>query len=110
MECPMSKVYATALLLSLCIPVLTSAQPRDTSIPDTWLGVWKLDFEKTRAGGNTTARPSTSTLSRTPEGMKTSIKSVDAEGKPTLIEVTAKLDGTRVSQTGTAGSRSYRKI
>ena len=88
MQRPLTAVVVASISLSA---VALTAQ---TKPADPWLGTWKVDLAKsTFSPGPTPSVAATMTIERSGSGMKTTITSADAEGKPVQTETAWAFDG-----------------
>jgi hypothetical protein len=67
---------------------------------DTAIGTWKLNVDKFKYTPGPPPKSATLTYEETADGIKTTGESVDAEGKTTSFEYTAKYDGKDYPVTG----------
>ena len=106
------KAILRSALLGLALAVFAvgaSAQQAKNSE----LGTWKLNLEKSKySPGPPPKSPTMLTMEAAGDGVKYSSKGVDAEGKPTGAEYTAKYDGKDVPLKGApvADTTSLRRI
>lgn len=75
---------------------------------DQWVGTWKLNVAKSKS----TLRSQTTQLEAVPNGVRTVIDTVDAQGKATHSEVIAMLDGKEYEMKGVAmpTTRAYKRV
>ena len=93
---PLFRTLAVGAVLTLGIPVMSlSAQAADPAS-----GTWELNLAKSKFSPG----PPPKSLTRTSEvngaDVKYTLKGIDAEGKPILVEFTAKYDGKDYPVTG----------
>src|SRR5438874_405390 len=93
---------ASVLLLALMAIVATTVI---TTAADHWLGTWKLNLAKSKYNPPELA-PKSQTMTReaVEGGMKLVTDGVDAQGKPTHTEYTAKYDKKDYPWTGQANA------
>jgi hypothetical protein len=97
-------MFLVPVLLALAAIVATT---RVTVTADQWLGTWKLNLAKSRYNPPELA-PKSQTIKReaAESGMKLVTDSVDAQGKATHTEYSARFDGKDYPWTGQANADS----
>jgi len=70
---------------------------------DASLGTWKLNIEKSRFDPGPAFKSETRTYQAQPMGIKVTIKTIDADGKPVVSEYPVNYDGTFYPVEGTGG-------
>ena len=82
-------VVATTAALAVMTAVSSYAQSSEP-----WIGTWKVNLEKsTFSPGPKPTEPATVKMEPAPNGMKTTIDAVDAQGQKTHTETVAAFDG-----------------
>jgi hypothetical protein len=71
-------------------PVVSFAQAASQDTP--LLGTWKLLVDKSRYNPGPPPQRQTRTYEAAPQGVKTTIRTVDADGRSTVVEYTANYD------------------
>jgi hypothetical protein len=71
---------------------------------DPLLGTWELNIAKSKFMSGPPPKSSTRTFVQDGDGLKFTHRGIDANGKPVLVEYTAKYDGKDYSITGTPDS------
>jgi len=93
---PLFRALAFGATLTLGVPVMSlSAQAAD---PTT--GTWELNVAKSKFSPGPAPKSLTRTFEASGTDVKYTAKGIDAEGKPTLVEFTAKYDGKDYPVTG----------
>jgi hypothetical protein len=79
---------------------------------DNWMGTWKLNVAKSKFKPGPPLKSQTLSFESAPDGTKLTSDGVDADGKATHGEYTAKFDGTETPWTGNpnADSASPKRI
>jgi hypothetical protein len=97
-------MFLVPVLLALAAIVATT---RVTVAADQWLGTWKLNLAKSKYNPPELA-PKSQTIKReaSESGMKLVTDSVDAQGKATHTEYSARFDGKDYPWTGQANADS----
>lgn len=88
---------STAKFLMLMIALTIAAQGADNQV-----GTWKLNLAKSTYSPGPAPKSNTVTVTAAGEGIHLSTQGVDAAGKPTHVEYTAKYDGQDYPVTGIA--------
>jgi hypothetical protein len=91
------QLFALGVALS---PALSLAQVEPDDNP--LLGTWRLLVEKSRYNPGPPPQRQTRTYEAAPQGVKTTIRTVDADGKSTVVEYTANYDSLEYHVTGSA--------
>jgi hypothetical protein len=93
---PLFRTLAFGAVLTLGFrPMSLSAQATDPAS-----GTWELNLAKSKFSPGPPPKSQTRTYEVTGGDVKYSLKGVDAEGKPTLVQYTAKYDGKDYPVTG----------
>jgi len=93
---PLFRTLRFGAMIALGFPVMSlSAQA-----PDPGSGTWELNLAKSKFSPGPPPKNLTRTFEVTGAGVKYSLKGTDAEGKPILVEYTAKYDGKDYPVTG----------
>jgi len=104
----LSRLLMLAAVLAISIPVAAQAQ-------DPWIGTWKLNLAKSKYDPANLA-PKSQTIRQEAVaggGLKSTLESVDAQGKSTRTEVTTMFDGKSSEVKGAPDAnttRVYRRI
>jgi hypothetical protein len=86
---PLFRTLAFGAVLTLAVPAVSLwAQAADPAA-----GTWELNLAKSKFSPGPAPKSQTRTYEVTGDNVKYSLKGVDAEGKPILVEYTAKYDG-----------------
>ena len=85
-----------------------------TAQSEPWVGTWRLNIAKSTysPGPPPTVKSQTSRREAVPNGVKTTIDTIDAKGNATHVEVTAMFDGKEYEVKGAAmpTTRAYKSI
>jgi len=81
-------------------PALSFAQAASEDNP--LLGTWRLLVEKSRYNPGPPPQRQTRTYEAAPQGLKTTIRTVDADGQSTVVEYTANYDSIEYHVSGSA--------
>jgi len=93
---PLFRTLAFGAVLTLAVPVMrVSAQAADPAS-----GTWELNLAKSKFSPGPAPKSLTRTYEVTGADVKYSLKGMDAEGKPILVEYSAKYDGKDYPVTG----------
>ena len=93
---PLVRALAFGAVLTLGFPTMRlSAQATDPAS-----GTWELNLAKSKFSPGLPPRSLTRTFEVTGTDVTYSLKGIDAEGKPTLVQFTAKYDGKDYPVTG----------
>jgi hypothetical protein len=93
---PLFRAVAFGAALTLGVPVMSlSAQAADPTA-----GTWELNVAKSKFSPGPAPKSLTRTFEASGTDVKYTAKGMDAEGKPTLVEFTAKYDGKDYPVTG----------
>jgi len=93
---PLFRTLAFGAVLTLAVPVMSlSAQAADPAS-----GTWELNLAKSKFSPGPAPKSLTRTYAVNGADVKYSLKGLDAEGKPILVEYSAKLDGKDYPVTG----------
>src|SRR5215813_6720505 len=89
----MRKQFLTVVASTVALVLLASvSSPAQTSEP--WMGTWKVNLEKsTFSPGPKPTDAAVVTMEPAPNGMKTTIDGVDAQGQKIHTETVAAFDG-----------------
>jgi hypothetical protein len=100
----------TLLAITLAVTVLMLAASAQAA--DHHVGTWKLDVAKSKYSPGPAPKESTLKIEAQADGLKFTIDSIDAEGKPIHTETSPKYDGKDYPMTGNpnADSISMKKI
>ena len=90
-----AQLFALGVALS---PALSFAQTASADNP--LFGTWRLVVEKSRYNPGPPPQRQTRTYEAAPHGVKTTIRTVDADGKSTLVEYTANYDSIEYHVSG----------
>jgi hypothetical protein len=71
---------------------------------DPLLGTWELNLAKSKIRSDPPPKSDTRTFAQEGDGVKFTLRAIDANGKPVLIEYTAKYDGKDYPVTGNPDS------
>lgn len=93
---PLFRALAFGAVLTLAVP----AASLRAQAPDPASGTWELNLAKSKFSPGPAPKSQTRTYTVTGDEVKYSLKGIDAEGKPTLVEYTAKYDGKDYPLTG----------
>jgi hypothetical protein len=93
---PVFRTLAFGTVLTLGIPVMRLT----TQAADPASGTWELNLAKSKFSPGPAPKSLTRTYEVTGADVKYSLKGMDAEGKPILVEYTAKYDGKDYPVTG----------
>ena len=94
----------TALCAALGGPLLVAQQPSAPSDDNPLIGTWRLVVEKSRYNPGPPPQRQTRTYQAQPNGVKTIIKTVQADGESTTVEYTANYDSIEYRVTGSAAA------
>ena len=93
---PLSRALAFGAVLTLGFPAMSlSAQATDPTS-----GTWELNLAKSKFSPGPPPKSQTRTWEVTGADVKYTLKGIDAEGKPTLVQWTGKYDGKDYQITG----------
>jgi hypothetical protein len=93
---PLFRTLAFGAVLTLGFgPTSLSAQAADPAS-----GTWELNLAKSKFSPGPPPKSQTRTFEATGADVKYTLKGIDAEGKPTLVQYTAKYDGKDYPVTG----------
>jgi len=93
---PQFRTIALGALLSFAVPAgILKAQATDPAA-----GTWELNLAKSKFSPGPAPKSQTRTYEVTGDNVKYSLTGIDAEGKPILVEYTAKYDGKDYPVTG----------
>ena len=93
---PLFRTLAFGAMLSLSFPAMSlSAQAADPAS-----GIWELNLAKSKFSPGPPPKSQTRTFEVSGADVKYTLKGIDAEGKPTLVQFTAKYDGKDYPVTG----------
>jgi len=93
---PLVRALAFGAVLTLGFPTMRlSAQATDPAS-----GTWELNLAKSKFSPGPPPKSQTRTFEVTGADVKYTLKGIDAEGKPTLVQYTAKYDGKDYPVTG----------
>jgi hypothetical protein len=99
--CSPRRLIVQLFVLGLALsPALPFAQAASEDNP--LIGTWRLLVEKSRYNPGPPPQRQTRTYEATPQGVKTTIRTVDAEGESTLVEYTANYDSIEYHVSGSA--------
>jgi hypothetical protein len=90
------KLFVSCLTLCAATLILDRA----AFAAENWVGSWKLNAAKSKAGAAPTVRAQTIKFESTAAGIKLTSDGTDADGKPMHGEYTSKFDGKDVPWTG----------
>jgi hypothetical protein len=90
------------VLATAATPVLARNQASSSGEPDPILGTWTLDIEKSKYVPGPKPKSQTRTYTLHPDGIKTHISTVEADGVPREIEFVAKYDSIQYPVSGSA--------
>jgi hypothetical protein len=96
-------------VFTLVVLALPSAWAQSS---DTWLGTWKLNVAKSKSSPGPPAKSNRITISAPQGGWAGVTDGIDAAGKPTHTEITAKFDGKDYPLKGVAPNttRAFKRI
>jgi hypothetical protein len=93
---PLFRTLAFGAVLSLGFPAMSlSAQAADPAS-----GTWELNLAKSKFSPGPPPKSQMRTFEETGADVKYTMKGIDAEGKPTLVQFTARYDGKDYPVTG----------
>jgi hypothetical protein len=92
------------LSLGALLGVLLYTQGASAQATDPMMGTWELNVAKSEFSPGPAPKSQTRTYEASGAGVKYTAKGVDAEGKPTLVQYTANLDGKDYPITGSPDS------
>src|SRR5688572_31062491 len=104
----------SARVLGFVIVVALAASSVVAQAPDTWVGKWRLNLAKSSymPGPPPTVKSQIVTHEAVPNGIRTIIENIDAQGRAVRQEITAMFDGKEYELKGAAmpTTRVYKRI
>ncbi len=88
------------IALGIVLAVVAPATPLSAQATDPIIGTWELNLAKSKYTPGPPPKSQTRTYEVAGQGVKYTVKGVDAEGKPTLAQFTANYDGNDYPVTG----------
>jgi hypothetical protein len=92
------QLFALGLALSPAPSLAQTASSENNPL----IGTWRLLVEKSRYNPGPPPQRQTRTYEATPQGVKTTIRTVDVDGESTLVEYTANYDSIEYHVSGSA--------
>jgi hypothetical protein len=93
---PLVRALAFGAVLTIGFP----AMPLSAQATDPASGTWELNLAKSKFSPGPAPKSQTRSYAVTGADVKYTLKGIDAEGKPTLVQYTAKYDGKDYPVTG----------